>query len=84
MRISVCYDKPVEAKGHVGIDGSFTRMATAGYSLQTRFICHHPPGRDKTLWETLTFWGISVRSTFLREWPVVAGVFSTIEQPGMS
>lgn len=23
----VCYDKPVEAKGHVGIDGSFTRMA---------------------------------------------------------
>ena len=23
----VCYDKPVEVKGHVGIDGSFTRMA---------------------------------------------------------
>lgn len=23
----VCYDKPLEAKGHVGIDGSFTRMA---------------------------------------------------------
>lgn len=23
----VCYDKPVEAKGHVGINGSFTRMA---------------------------------------------------------
>lgn len=23
----VCYDKPIEAKGHVGIDGSFTRMA---------------------------------------------------------
>lgn len=23
----VCYNKPVEAKGHVGIDGSFTRMA---------------------------------------------------------
>ena len=23
----VCYDKPVEAKGHVGIDESFTRMA---------------------------------------------------------
>lgn len=22
----VCYDKPIEAKGHVGIDGSFTRM----------------------------------------------------------
>lgn len=23
----VCYEKPIEAKGHVGIDGSFTRMA---------------------------------------------------------
>lgn len=36
----ISYDKPVEAKGHVGIDGSFTRMAS--YSLLTRFTCRHP------------------------------------------